>query len=186
MSKLNGVDRDKIFETIEAIKGDASVANFKFRLSNEWVSGGENKSRIEDYLGANQEMKHVKPFVLTSDEPEVLLSGDVAPNPVEYALHALAGCLTTSLAYHAAAQGVTVRKLSTRLEGHLDLRGFLGMSPDIRRGFDEIDVVFDIDADCDDARKRELIETARAHSPVFDMMSNGVPVSSRLASKPSS
>lgn len=177
---VNGVDTAKLSATIEAIKADASLANFQFRLSNQWVGGGENHSRIDNFYGAGQEMRHKQPFFLVSDEPEVLLSEDRGPNAGEYVLHALASCLTGALVYHAAARGIAVKGIATRLEGDIDLQGFLGLSKDVRRGFENIRVMFDIDADCDDAGKRELIEMAQAYSPVFDMLSNGLPVSCRL------
>jgi uncharacterized OsmC-like protein len=177
---VNGVDTGKLSATIEHIKADTSLASFQFRLSNQWVGGGENHSRIDDFYGAGQEMRHKQPFSLVSDEPEVLLSEDRGPNAGEYVLHALASCLTGALVYHAAARGIAVKGIATRLEGDIDLRGFLGLSKDVRRGFETIRVVFDIDADCDDSRKQELIEMAQAYSPVFDMLSHGLPVSCRL------
>ncbi|MGE0565035.1 MAG: OsmC family protein [Pseudolabrys sp.] len=177
---VNGVDRDKLFGTIEAVKADPELAKFEFRLSNQWVDGGENRSSIDGFYGTKQELKHKQPFFLVNDEPEVLLSGDKGPNPVEYVLHALAGCLVTSLVYHAAAHGIEVKGVTTRFFGELDLRGFLGISKKVRRGFHTIRVQFDIDADCDDTKKRELIAMAEAYSPVFDMVSNGVPVTCSL------
>jgi uncharacterized OsmC-like protein len=177
---LNGVDRQKLFGTIEAVKARPTLAAFQFRLFNQWVDGGENRSRIDGFHGAGEDLRHKQPFVLVNDEPEVLLSADTAPNPVEYVLHALAGCLTTSLVYHAAAQGIAVKGVATRFEGDLDLRGFLGISKEVRRGFHDIRVVLDIDADCDEAKKRDLIAMAQAYSPVFDIVSNGVPVNCRL------
>ena len=177
---VNGVDTGKLSATIEAIKTDASLANFQFRLSNRWVGGGENHSRIDNFYGVGQEMRHKQPFFLVSDEPEVLLSEDHGPNAGEYVLHALASCLTGALVYHAAARGIAVRGIATRLEGDIDLQGFLGLSKDVRPGFKNIRVMFDIDADCDDSGKQELIEMAQAYSPVFDMLSNGLPVSCRL------
>jgi uncharacterized OsmC-like protein len=177
---LNGVDTEKLSATIEAIKADASLAKFQFRLSNQWLGGGENHSRIDNFYGVGQEMRHKQPFLLVSDEPEVLLSEDRGPNAGEYVLHALASCLTGALVYHAAARGIAVKGIATRLEGDIDLQGFLGLSKEVRRGFETIRVVFDIDADCSDSGKQELIEMAQAYSPVFDMLSNGLPVSCRL------
>lgn len=177
---VNGVDRDKLFGTIEAIKADPAIATFQFRLKNKWIDGGENRSRIHDYYGARQDMRHAQAFELVNDEPPVLLSGDKGPNPVEYVLHALAGCLTTSLVYHAAARGIPVKGVTTRFEGDLDLRGFLGMSDKIRRGYQQIRVFFDVDADVDDATKRELVAMGEKYSPVFDIVSNGVPVQCAL------
>jgi len=178
---VNGVDIEKLVGTIAAVTADTSLAKFQFRAFNQWVGGGENRSRIDGFYGTNQEMRHKQPFFLVNDEPEVLLSEDRGPNPVEYVLHALAGCLTTTIAYHAAARGIEIKGITTRFVGDLDLRGFLGMSKDVRRGFSAIRVAFDIDADCDDAKKREIIAMAQGHSPVFDIVTNGVPVLCTLA-----
>jgi uncharacterized OsmC-like protein len=178
---VNGVDTEKLVGTIEAVKGDATLANFQFRVSNQWVGGGENRSRVDGFYGTNQEMQHKQPFFLVNDEPEVLLSEDRGPNPVEYVLHALAGCLTSTLAYHAAARGIAIKGISTRFEGDLDLRGFLGLSREVRRGFSDVRATFSIDADCDEAGKRELVEMALTYSPVFDIVTNGVPVKCMLA-----
>jgi uncharacterized OsmC-like protein len=178
---VNGVDTTKLYAVVEAIKGEPSLANFQFRLSNQWVGGGQTRSRVDEFYGIGQELGHKQPFVLTSDEPEVLLSGDRGPNAGEIALHALASCLTGALVYHAAARGIAIKGISTRLEGDLDLRGFLGLSNSVRNGFSTIRVVFTIDADCDEAKKQELMELAQARSPVFDMLSNGLPVSCALA-----
>jgi uncharacterized OsmC-like protein len=70
--------------------------------------------------------------------------------------------------------------VSTRFEGDLDLHGFLGLSDKVRRGFRAIRVVFDIKGDFDEATKKELIALAKAHSPVFDIVTNGVKVQSAL------
>lgn len=173
---MNGVDAGKLMETVKAVTAEARLGRFQFRLENRWIDGGENRSRIDGYLGADQEMRHASPFELVNDEPPVLLGADRAPNPVEYVLHALAGCLTTSLVYHAAARGITVRSVATRLEGDLDLRGFLGISADVRRGFQTVRVVFDVDADTDAAGKAELVAMAQKYSPVFDIVTHGLPV----------
>jgi uncharacterized OsmC-like protein len=177
---INGVDRQALFGTIAAVQADPTIAEFKFRLRNQWIDGGENRSTVDSFYGARQEMMHAQAFALVNDEPPVLLSGDKGPNPVEYVLHALAGCLTTSLVYHAAAHGIAVRGVATRFEGDLDLQGFLGIRDDVRRGFQDIRVVFDIDADADDTRKRELIAMAQRYSPVFDIVTNGTRVACAL------
>jgi uncharacterized OsmC-like protein len=177
---MNGVDRERLFGTIEAVRSDPAIAKFQFRLRNRWIDGGENRSVISDYFAAKQEMRHAQSFELVNDEPPVLLSEDRAPNPVEYVLHALAGCLTTTLVYHAAARGIEVKGVRTRFEGDLDAQGLLGVRDDVRRGFQNIRVVFDIDADVDEAAKQELIALGQRYSPVFDIVSNGVPVACSL------
>jgi uncharacterized OsmC-like protein len=178
---MNGVDTARLNDTISAIQSDPLIAGFQFRVANRWENGGLNRSRIEGYFGAKEELSHTKTFELVNDEPPILLSGDKGPNPVENLLHALAGCLTTTLVYHAAARGIEVRGVSTRFEGDLDLHGFLGLSDNVRRGFSEIRAVFEIDADISAEEKYQLIEMAQRYSPVFDVVTNGTPVVATLS-----
>jgi uncharacterized OsmC-like protein len=180
MSPMNGVDRAALFATIDAVKADPAIAEFRFRLRNTWIDGSENHSRVTGFYGAKQEIPYPQAFELVNDEPPVLLGHAKGPNPVEFVLHALAGCLTTTMVYHAAARGIEIKGVTTRIEGDADLRGFLGLAPNIRRGFQNIRVVFDIDADMDEAAKRDLIAMAQQHSAVFDIVTNGVPVTCTL------
>lgn len=177
---MNGVNREALFGTIEAVKSDPDLARFNFRISNTWMGGGLNRTTISDFHGVKEDIPHETSFEVWNDEPEVLLSGDKGPNPVENLLHALAGCLTTAMAYHAAARGIAIDGITTRFEGDLDLRGFLGLSDDVRNGYDGIRVVFDINADILPAQKRELVEMAMNYSPVFDVVTNGTPVTCRI------
>lgn len=177
---MNGVDVDRLLETIEAIKGEPGIARFKFRIRNKWVDGGHNHTTIKDFYGAMSDHPHEKPFELDAGEPEVLLGHDEGPNPVEYLLTGLAGCLTSSLVYHAAAKGIAVRGVESRLEGDLDLRGFLGLSRDVPVGYEEIRVYFTIDADISQEEKEELIQMAQRYSPVFNTVTNPTKVKVQL------
>jgi len=179
---INGVDIGRMSETIGAIKGDPGIATFRFRATNQWDNGGHNHTTIHDFYGAKQNITHPKDYRLDADEPELLLGTDQGANPVEYVLTALAGCLTTSLVYHAAARGITVRAVESELEGELDLRGFLGLSDQVRNGYQRIDVKFRVDADAPQATIDELILLAQQRSPVFDIVSN--PVKVRVTGEP--
>jgi len=175
---VNGVNVDQLFETINMIKDKPDGAKFRFRASNKWVNGGHNRTSIKDFYGAGQEdTSRTKPFVLDADEPPVLLGTDQGANPVEHVLTALAGCLTTSLIYHAAAQGIKIDEVESRFDGDLDLRGFLSMSENVRNGYENIRVTFKIKADAPKEKLEELVKLAQKRSPVFDIVSNPVPVS---------
>ncbi len=177
---LNGVDVDRLFGTIDAIKETPDIAKFKFRAKNKWVSGGHNHTTVKKFYGALEEHVHEKTFELDADEPPNLLGEDKGPNPVEFVLTGLAGCLTTSLIYHAAAKGIEIKGVESRLEGDLDLRGFLGLSEDVKVGYENIRVFFKIDADVSEEEKEELIEMAQKYSPVFNTVSNPTSVSVQL------
>lgn len=177
---INGVDQNAIFDTIEAVSGDADLARFEFRIENQWLSGGLNKTTVKDFHGTKQDIEHETPFEIYNDEPPVLLSGDKGPNPVENLLHALAGCLTTSIVYHATANGIPIKSIKTRFEGDLDLRGFLGMSQDVRNGYSGIRAYFEIDGDMTVDQKREMMAMGPRFSPVFDVITNGTPVTCQI------
>lgn len=178
---LNGVNVDELSKTVAAVKKTASIAKFRFRADNTWIDGGHNRTSIRNFYGAGGEDTSRKtPFILDADEPKVLLGTDRGANPVEYVLTALAGCLTTSLVYHAAARGIAIEEVESHLEGDLDLRGFLGISEEVRNGYDNIRVTFKIKADAPEAQLRELVELAQKRSPVFDIVSHPVPVNVEL------
>jgi uncharacterized OsmC-like protein len=181
---LNGVDTQRLFGTVEAISETPELARFQFRARNTWVHGGHNRSTIKEFYGAGQEdTSRVEPFVYDNDEPDVLLGTDRGANPVEYVLHALAGCLTTTLVYNAAALGIPLEKVESIYEGDLDLRGFLGLSDDVRSGFEEIRVKFELTGDLTDEQLEQLV-AAQQRSPVFDIVSNAVPVQIAHETKP--
>lgn len=177
---INGVNVDQLLDTVNAVKDKAEIAKFKFRARNKWVNGGHNRTTVNDFDGACQTHDRKEPFVFEEDEPPVLLGEDKGANPVEFALAALAGCLTTSLIYHAAAKGIRIDEVESRLEGSLNLHGFLGLSESIRNGYESIRVTFKIKADAPEETLKELVELAQKRSPVFDIISNPVPVSVKL------
>jgi len=179
-SAVNGVNVDELFGTIDAVKKAPVIAKFKFRAENEWIDGGHNRTTLKNFYGTQQDHEHKKPFVLDADEPPLLLGKDIGPNPVEYALTALAACVTTSIVYHAAAKGVTIRSMESRLEGDIDLQGFLGIKDDVPRGYKEIRMYVNIDADAPPEKLEEIVQLGPTYSPVFDTITRAVPVSVQL------
>lgn len=174
---VNGVDTERLREIIEAVGRDVTYADFQFRADNEWLSGARNRSTIGPFRsgGVEDKTRH-RVFIFDADEPMPLLGDDEGANPTEALLHALAACLTTSLVYHAAVKGVTVYRVESHLEGDLDVRGFLGMDENVRNGFQQIRVNMDVECDGGREQVQQLIETAQQRSPVFDMVTNSVPV----------
>jgi uncharacterized OsmC-like protein len=178
---VNGVDVDKLAETIHNVRQQPELAEFHFRATQEWIEGAHARTTIDNFYGAGQDTRHAQSYTLDVDEPAMLLGTDQAPNPTEALLHALASCLGTTFVYHAAARGVTIDGLRVELEGDLDLRGFLGISDDVRRGFQDIRVTFDVDADAPPETIEELCQMAQRYSPVFDSVTNPVSVMVSLA-----
>jgi uncharacterized OsmC-like protein len=181
--KVNGVNVDQLFSTIEQIKGNPEIAQFKFRAMNTWIDGTHNRATVKDFYGALKEDTSREQLAFEIDEPPVLCGQNLGANPVEYLLAALSGCLTTSLVAHAAARGIEVKRVESRYEGDLDLRGFLGISEEVPVGYKNIRVYFRIEADLSEDRKEDLIRMAQKHSPVFNSIAKPVPIIVQLDKK---
>ena len=173
----NGLNLEQLGQTVEALKNDPSLAQFEFRARNQWINGGENRSTIQDFYGAGTEdASRTEPFVFTNGEPPVLLGNNEGANPVEFLLHALAGCVTTTTVLHAAARGIRIRRLSTVLAGSIDLQGLLALDDSVPVGYESITIRMDIEADASDEEIDDLIAFAKDHSPVCNTVCRPVPV----------
>ena len=174
----NGVDTEQLYGTLDLLGQTPSLGAFTFRATNRWLGGAHNRSTIKSFYGAGQEdTTRVEEFVVDAGEPAILLGTDTGPNPAEYLLHALAACLTTTLVYSASARKVRLTEVSSTFEGDMDVRGCLGLDDAYRNGFTQIRGTFHIKGDAPAEKLRAIVENATKRSAVFDMVSNGVPVS---------
>jgi uncharacterized OsmC-like protein len=172
----NGVNTPVLMATINAVKETPALAKFQFRATNRWVNGTYTESRVESFTGAGGEHTHQTSFGYGADHPAVLVGLDRGPLPVEYLLGALAACITAGIGNIAAARGVTLTSVESRVEGDIDLQGVLGLSTEVRNGYQGIRITFDIAGDAPPEKLRAIVEQGRARSAVFDVLTNGVPV----------
>lgn len=169
---LNGVNVTALSETLDTLRRQPELGAFQFRARNTWLGGGLNRSTIQSFFGAGKEETRERPFTFAADEPPVLHGGDEGANPVEFVLHALAACMTTTMVYHAAARGIEIRAVNSELEGDIDVRGFMGLADDVRKGYTQVRVKLSV---ASDASAEQLAALAR-FSPVYDIVSNALPV----------
>lgn len=174
---INGLDIEQFNGTVEAIKETPTLARFQWRARNRWIDGGENRSTIQGFYGAGAEdTSRSEPWEFVNGEPPVLLGKNEGANPVEFLLHALAGCVTTTFVINAAARGINVESISTTLEGDMDLQGFLNLDQNVSPGYEAIRINMDIKADCSEAELEDLLQYTRDHSPVCQSVCRPVPV----------
>ena len=173
---MNGVDTPALFATIGAVKGQPELAQFRFRATNQWRKGTHSVTRIEAFDGAGGTHAHAREFTYEADHPRGLVGRDQGPTPVEFLLHALAACITAGIANIAAARGVTLTEVTSRIEGDIDLLGLLGLSKEVRNGYQRIRATFDIKGDAPPEKLRAIVEQSRARPAVYDVLTNGVPV----------
>ena len=177
---INGVRLESVQETIEAIRHDSDLARCNFRITNRWVNGGHNRVTVRDFYGAKQEIEHAHAFNLDEDEPELLAGTDRGPNPVEYLLTALSGCLTSTMVYHAALRGIHIDSLECDVDGDIDLQGFLGVTKGVRNGYKNIRVRFRIETS---EKNLDKLKALTKLSPVYDTILNGTNIDIRIERK---
>jgi uncharacterized OsmC-like protein len=176
----NGIDTAQVYGTLDVLRAQPEAARFEFRVRNRWIDGTHSRSTIHGFWGAGAEdVSRAEPFIVDASEPPVLFGHNEAPNPAEYLLHALAGCLTLTIVNVAAARKVELHEVSSSLTGVLDARGATGLDDSYRNGFDGIEVTFTIKGDASPEKLREVVDRALARSVVYDMITNGVPVTVR-------
>lgn len=173
---MNGVDTPTLFATINAVRENRELAQFKWRASNKWVKGTMSRATIEKFDGAGGEHEHRKTYAYDADHPAVLCGEDDGPTPVEFLLVALTSCITSGIANIAAARGVKLTSVESKIEGDMDLQGILGLSDEVRNGYQNLRLSFDIQGDAPEAKLRQIVEQSKARSAVFDVLSNGVPI----------
>lgn len=173
----NGVDVDALMATRTAVGSTPELAKFTFRADNEWLSGTHNRSTISGFTGAGGEHQHASTFTFDADHPAVLTGEDNGPTPVEFLLHALAACLTAGLVNIAAARGITLHRVTSSVEGRMDLLGILGLDPEVRNGYQDIRVHFDVEGDASDEDLRALVARSTKRSAVYDVLTNGTRIS---------
>jgi uncharacterized OsmC-like protein len=173
----NGIDTAQVYGTLDALRAQPTAARFEFRVNNRWIDGTHSRSTIHGFWGAGAEdVSRSEPFVVDASEPPVLFGHNEAPNPAEYLLHALAGCLTLTIVNVAAARKVELHEVTSTLTGVLDARGATGIDDAYRNGFERIEIAFSIRGDASPEKLHEVVERAKARSVVYDMVTNGVPV----------
>jgi uncharacterized OsmC-like protein len=174
---VNGVTVGTVMNLIGSIDENSDNAHFQFRLKNHWVDGGLNRSHIQEFFADGREDDtRTEPFIVDADEPAINSGQDSSPNPMEFVLHSLASCMTSTLVYHAAVQGIEIESVESSLAGDLDVRGMLGLSEESRKAYNNVRVHMQVKS----AASTDTLKELAMYSPVYDMISRSVPVQFEL------
>src|SRR5690606_17276101 len=168
----NGVNVQALLDAREALKQAPEAARFTWRATCKWLNGTHSRTSVNGFHGLGQEQKHKTEFTFEADHPEVFASEDNGATPVELVLAGLASCLTAGVAAVAQNRGIQLRSVEAKLEGTMDIRGILGVDTDVRNGYEDITVTFNIDADASQQEIEALVAQSQKRSAVFDIVTN--------------
>lgn len=166
----NGVPVAKLAGTLAKLRDEPSLAAFRFSARNEWVDGTATRSTIHEWHGVGNDHVHTEEFTATSDHPT--LGHGHGPTPHEYVLHALASCVAAGVATTAAMREIELTSLETTVRGSMDVRGILGIDPDVRNGFSDIQVDVAVEGDAPREALDALVEASVKRSAVFDTLTS--------------
>jgi uncharacterized OsmC-like protein len=173
----NGVNVGALLAAREALKGAPEAAKFKWRASCKWKNGTHSETKLQGFHGLGEEQKHKTEFTFDADHPEIFASEDLGATPIEYLLVGLASCLTAGVAAIAQNRGIQLRSVEAKLEGSMDIQGILGIDSDVRNGYDDIKVTFQIDADAPKKEIEAIVAQSQKRSAVYDIITNPTNVS---------
>lgn len=162
----------EIFTGTQAVfRDDAAAAQASFEVTSR-DNGGFHHTIV------------ARDFTFDIDEPEELGGTDKAPNPIEVALGSLAACQAITYRLYAAALDIPISRLSVRVRGDLDLRGFFAVDDDVRAGAERVEIEVAVESPASDAELARLKETVDKNCPVLDTLQNPVPVELSLTRIP--
>jgi uncharacterized OsmC-like protein len=168
----NGVNVDALLGAREALSKAPEAAKFNWKASCKWMNGTHSQTSIQGFFGLGQQQTHKTEFTFDTDHPEIFASEDKGATPVEMVLAGLAGCLTAGVASIAQLRKIQLRSVKATLEGAMDIQGILGIDGDVRNGFNDIKVSFDIDADASKEDIEALVAQSQKRSAVYDVITN--------------
>src|SRR5262245_5839986 len=177
----NGVNVDALLAAREALKQAPEAAKFKWKASCKWQNGTHSQTKIKEFDGLGGGQTHKTETSFSADHPEIFASEDLGVTPVEYILVGLASCLTAGVAAVAQNRGIQLRSVESKVEGSMDIQGILGMDSDVRNGFDDVKITFNIDADASKQEIEALVAQSQKRSAVYDIITNPTNVTVKVA-----
>ena len=162
---VNGLDLAALGEVVEAIEKDAGLAKVAFNVATRWTGQTRSETTVDGYTIGGERVERSHKIV--ADEPFELLGSDGAPNPQELLMAAANACMTVGYVAGAALKGITLTELEIRMNGTLDLRGFLGLSDSVPPGYEAIDYEVRIAGNGTPEQFEEIHQTVMKTSPNY-------------------
>jgi len=177
-NRVNGLDLEALGSVVREIERDAKKGMVAFRVSTAWRGQTKSRSTVESYTIGGQEVR--RHFEMDVDEPHELLGQNSAPNPQEMLMAAFNACITVGYVAGATLKGITLEKVEIETAGELDLRGFLGIDPGVRPGYESIRYTVRIKGDGTPEQYREIHEMVLKTSPNYYNVSRPIRIDATL------
>jgi uncharacterized OsmC-like protein len=177
-STVNGINVEDLKVLIQTVKQDPHEGLTHWKVTNTWQGRTYMRASIESFQIGGKTVK--RPFSIDIDEPLELGGANGHPNPQECLIASLNACMMVGYVALCALHGIVLEKLEIQTEGDIDLRGFLGLDPNIPAGYRSLRSLVTIKGDCSKEDFERLHEMVMATSPNYYNITRPVALTSRL------
>jgi uncharacterized OsmC-like protein len=182
-TKLNGVNTQQLGSLMNTLIEKPDISRATFFVRTEWSSKEEEgggfcvRSSIKDFEIGGQSIQRGSSYTMLFDFPPQFSGEGKGPTVCEACMSSLGACVTQTTVAHATARGINLDNITIDIEGSIDLRGFTGISSDVRSGAQGFKMNINIKSSSASKQQiNELYEIGKKLSPAFDTLTNGTSV----------
>jgi uncharacterized OsmC-like protein len=175
---VNGIDTEEVKALIGHVAKDPENANTHWHVSSHWKGGTRSDTKVNGYGFGKEYVK--KDFTIQIDEPTELGGTNKFANPQEHLLAPLNGCMMVGYVVGCSMEGIELKELRIETEGDIDLRGFLGLDPNVKPGYDKIRYTVRIKGNGTPQQFQKVHEAVCATSPNRFNVANAIKLDSKL------
>jgi uncharacterized OsmC-like protein len=169
---VNGINVDDLMTLLAGIEQDASKGATNWHVTTSWQGQTHSRAEVTGFGIGGEEIP--RRFSIDIDEPYELGGSNSFANPQEHLIAALNACMTVGYVAQCAIHGITLEHLEIRTEGEIDLRGFLGIDPNVAPGYESLSYTVHIKGNGTREQFAEIHEAVMTTSPNFYNIANAV------------
>ena len=173
-SKLNGVNTHLLGGVLDSIKNRPTMAKATFSVKSEWDGGFSVTSTCKDFRIGGQNIQRENGYSMVHDFPPQFSGEGKGPTVCEGCMASLGTCITQTIIAHATAMGIEIDSINIDMEGDVDLRGFSGISSDVRPGAQQFRANIGIrSGSASKEQIDQLYQIGKKLSPAIDTLTKG-------------
>src|SRR5918995_2214273 len=178
INEFNGVNTQILNTVFESMQAHSGMAKATFSVKSAWNGGfSVDTTASKGFRIGGQNIERNVEYKTQYDFPNQLAGEGRGPTVCEGCMGALAACLTQTIVAHATSRGIQLDGINIDVEGDVDMRGFAGISSNVRPGAQQFRVNVNIQSSSASKEQLdELREIGKRHSPAYDTLTKGTSV----------
>lgn len=160
---LNGVNLPVLHKLLDNVKRDRANGATEWGVTTRWIDGAVSETEVTGCKIGGKTIE--RKFKFRTDEPLELGGGNSHANPQEYLMGAFNACMMVGYVALSSLHGIELESVEIETKGEIDLRGFLGIDPSVKPGYDSIHYTVTIRGNGTAEQFRMIHETVIKTSP---------------------